>query len=175
MIVASVLEVGQCSRIRPFQLERSSRNVSWVLCFAQILHTSGINRLINRLPSNNPVRFCHDRAASTLCRLAHRSFSVPRRPHFGEPRAWSAIADSPCQATAASAGSLDRVFWVSLRKLWSGWKKPLPLVTPETVVRWHRIRFRLYSAWLSRNRCSGTHLGLTGIKLFRTIFFRSLQ
>src|SRR5215469_4661989 len=48
------------------------------------------------------------------------AFSVPRRPHFGEPRAWSAIADSPCQATAASAGSLDRVFWVSLRKLWSG-------------------------------------------------------
>ena len=35
-------------------------------------------------------------------------------------------------------GSLDKLFWVSLRKLWSGWKKPLMLVTPETVVRWHR-------------------------------------
>jgi hypothetical protein len=43
------------------------------LSLAKILHTSGINRLINRLPSNNPVRFCHDRAASALCRLAHRS------------------------------------------------------------------------------------------------------
>src|SRR5215469_17241921 len=74
------------------------------LSLAKILHTSGINRLINRLPSNNPVRFCHDRAASTLCRLAYRSFSVPRRPHFGEPRASSATADSTCQTTAASAG-----------------------------------------------------------------------
>ena len=51
-------------------------------------------------------------------------------------------------------GSLDRVFWVSLRKLWCGWKKPLSLVTLETVVRWHRTGFRLYWAWLSRNRCS---------------------
>src|SRR6516225_3575034 len=49
-------------------------------------------------------------------------------------------------------GSVDKVFWVALRKLWSGWKKPLLLVTPETVVRWHRIVFRLYWSWLSRTR-----------------------
>jgi len=47
-------------------------------------------------------------------------------------------------------GSIDKVFWVALRKLWSGWKKPLLLVTPETVVRWHRLGFRLYWSWLSR-------------------------
>jgi len=64
------------------------------------------NQSINPPPtSNHPVRFCHDRAASTLCRLAHRSFSVPRRPHFGEPRASSATADSPCQATVRRAAS----------------------------------------------------------------------
>ena len=40
----------------------------------------------------------------------------------------------------------------ALRKLWSGWKKPLLLVTPETVVRWHRTGFRLYWSWLSRTR-----------------------
>ena len=39
---------------------------------------------------------------------------------------------------------------MALRKLWSGWKKPLLLVTPETVVRWHRLGFRLYWSWLSR-------------------------
>ena len=49
-------------------------------------------------------------------------------------------------------GSVDKVFWVALRKLWSGWKKPLLLVTPETVVRWHRLGFRLYWSWLSRTR-----------------------
>ena len=47
-------------------------------------------------------------------------------------------------------GSFDKVFWVALRKLWSGWKKPLLLVTPETVVGWHRLGFRLYWSWLSR-------------------------
>ena len=46
--------------------------------------------------------------------------------------------------------SVDKVFWVALRKLWSRWKKRLLLVTPETVVRWHRIGFRLYWSWLSR-------------------------
>jgi hypothetical protein len=46
--------------------------------------------------------------------------------------------------------SLDKLFWVALRKLWSGWKRSLILVTPETVVRWHRTGFRLYWAWLSR-------------------------
>ena len=39
-------------------------------------------------------------------------------------------------------GSLDRLFWVTLRRLWPGWRKPLVVVTPETVVRWHRTGFR---------------------------------
>ena len=30
---------------------------------------------------------------------------------------------------------------VALRRLWSGWRKPLVVVTPETVVRWHRTGF----------------------------------
>jgi hypothetical protein len=46
--------------------------------------------------------------------------------------------------------SFDKLFWVALRKLWSGWKRSLILVTPETVVRWHRTGFQLYWAWLSR-------------------------
>jgi hypothetical protein len=32
--------------------------------------------------------------------------------------------------------SVDKLFWVILRKVWSDWKRPLILVTPETVVRW---------------------------------------
>ena len=39
-------------------------------------------------------------------------------------------------------GSLDRLFWVTLRRLW--WRKPLVVVTPETVVRWHRTGFLWY-------------------------------
>src|SRR5664279_4731549 len=46
--------------------------------------------------------------------------------------------------------SVDRLFWVVLRKFWTGWKRSLILVTPETVVRWHRAGFRLYWSWISR-------------------------
>ena len=46
----------------------------------------------------------------------------------------------------------DKLFWVLARRLWSGWKRSLIVVTPETVVCWHRAGFRLYWAWLSRHR-----------------------
>jgi putative transposase len=46
----------------------------------------------------------------------------------------------------------DRLFWVVLRRLWSGWQRALILVQPETVVRWHRAGFKAYWAWLSRDR-----------------------
>jgi hypothetical protein len=50
----------------------------------------------------------------------------------------------------------DRLFWVLLCLLWPGWKQALILVQPETVVRWHRSRFKLYWKWLSRHRsCAG--------------------
>ena len=37
----------------------------------------------------------------------------------------------------------DKLFWVRVRRLWSGWKSSLLLVAPETVVRWHNPDFRL--------------------------------
>ena len=46
----------------------------------------------------------------------------------------------------------DRIFWVWLSKLWSGWRSALAIVQPATVVRWHRQGFRLYWGWRSRNR-----------------------
>jgi putative transposase len=49
-------------------------------------------------------------------------------------------------------GAPDKLFWVMLRRLWSGWKRALILVQPETVVRWHRVGFKLYWRWLSRRR-----------------------
>jgi putative transposase len=42
-----------------------------------------------------------------------------------------------------SLGTFDRLFWVLARRVWSGWKQSLIIVTPETVVRWHRVGFRL--------------------------------
>ena len=49
-----------------------------------------------------------------------------------------------------SAG--DRLFWLTLRKIWSRWATALVIVKPATVVGWHRSGFRLYWRWRSRRR-----------------------
>src|ERR1700738_4593422 len=47
---------------------------------------------------------------------------------------------------------LDKLFWVAVRRFWSGWQQSLIAVTPETVVRWHRGGFRLHWKLISRVR-----------------------
>jgi putative transposase len=46
--------------------------------------------------------------------------------------------------------AFDRLFWVVARRVWPGWKQSLIIVTPETVVRWHRAGFRLYWRFISK-------------------------
>jgi len=43
----------------------------------------------------------------------------------------------------------DRLFWVWLTRIWTGWKQPLVIVTPDTVLRWQRRRFREHWTRLS--------------------------
>jgi putative transposase len=45
----------------------------------------------------------------------------------------------------------DRLLWVWLSRLWSGWRSALVIVKPETVIAWHRRGFRLYWSWKSRH------------------------
>ena len=52
-------------------------------------------------------------------------------------------------------GPLDRLFWVGLTKIWAGWKQSVVIVTPDTVLRWQRRRFRKYWSQLSRRPPSG--------------------
>jgi putative transposase len=49
----------------------------------------------------------------------------------------------------------DRTLWIILSRLWADWRRPLILVQPETVIRWHRSGFRLYWKWRSRPRWLG--------------------
>jgi putative transposase len=46
--------------------------------------------------------------------------------------------------------TLDRVFWITLRSVWSDWRHPLIYVQADTVVRWHRDRFRRFWARLCK-------------------------
>lgn len=46
----------------------------------------------------------------------------------------------------------DRLFWVLLRRLWSGWRDVLHVVQPATVVAWHRAGWRLVWRWKSRGK-----------------------
>jgi hypothetical protein len=47
-------------------------------------------------------------------------------------------------------GRMDRLFWTTLRRVYSGWTDALIIVKPETVVSWHRAGFRLFWRWRSR-------------------------
>src|SRR5229473_7653420 len=66
--------------------------------------------------------------------------------------------------------ALHKLFWVALRTFWSGWTKPLVLVTPRTVVRWHGAGFRLYWTWVSRARRVGGRKRVS--KEVRALIFR---
>jgi hypothetical protein len=44
----------------------------------------------------------------------------------------------------------DRLLWVLLSRLWPDWRRAVLIVTPETVVRWHRRAFALAWSWKSR-------------------------
>ena len=38
-------------------------------------------------------------------------------------------------------GRSDRILWVLLSRIWTGWRESLAIVRPETVIRWHREGF----------------------------------
>jgi putative transposase len=46
----------------------------------------------------------------------------------------------------------DQWFWIALTRFWKGWRRALVIVHPDTVLRWHRQRFRKYWAELSKSR-----------------------
>jgi hypothetical protein len=46
----------------------------------------------------------------------------------------------------------DRLPWGLARRLRRGWQRPLVVVRPETVVRWHRHAWRRFWRWRSRTR-----------------------
>src|SRR6516225_7673671 len=85
---------------------------------------------------------------------AYFSRRTARRPGFGRPftaelqlenlalrQQINVLRRSLKKRPKLSSG--DRLFWVSLSRLWRDWPSTLVIVKPETVVAWHRKGFRL--------------------------------
>ena len=54
--------------------------------------------------------------------------------------------------------SADRLLWICLSRLWHDWRSALAIVTPETVLAWHRAGFRLFWTWKVRRGQPGRPL-----------------
>lgn len=47
---------------------------------------------------------------------------------------------------------LDRAFWVALRATWPSWLSRLVIVSPDTLAKWNRDRFRRYWSKISQQK-----------------------
>src|SRR2546425_7576928 len=63
----------------------------------------------------------------------------------------------------------DRLFWVLVRLVRGEWYRHLVLVKPETVVRWHRLGWRLFWRWRSRARIGRPRVSPEGREVIATI------
>lgn len=63
----------------------------------------------------------------------------------------------------------DRRFWILLARLWSGWRSALLVVSPATVVRWHRQGFRYYWRWKSRGQAGRPRIAAQVRQLIRRL------
>jgi hypothetical protein len=65
--------------------------------------------------------------------------------------------------------TFDRVFWITLRRWWCGWRRPLLYVQADTVARWQRERVRRF--WARRSKRPGRRRGrpATAVEIRRWI------
>ena len=57
--------------------------------------------------------------------------------------------------TRSKLRTIDRLFWAGLARVWTGWRRALVIVSPDTVLRWQRRRFREYWTQFSRRPTGG--------------------
>ena len=65
---------------------------------------------------------------------------------------------------------IDRLLWLTLRRFLPEWKRTLKLVQPQTVIAWHRLGFRLFWRWKSRNRGGRPTVNLQLIQQIRAMW-----
>jgi putative transposase len=83
--------------------------------------------------------------------LLVRSFFAPRLELMAEILALrQQLAILNRTAKRPSLRVQDRLFWIALSRFWRDWRSALPIIKPETVIKWHRQGFRLYWRWKSK-------------------------
>jgi putative transposase len=63
----------------------------------------------------------------------------------------------------------DKLLRILARRWCAGWREHLAIVTPDTVVRWHRQGWRLFWRWKSGSRGGRPHLSPEVRELIATI------
>jgi putative transposase len=63
----------------------------------------------------------------------------------------------------------DKLIGMLARRFCAGWREHLRIVSPDTVVRWHRQSWRLFWRWRSRSRGGRPHLRLEVRELIATM------
>jgi transposase InsO family protein len=61
-----------------------------------------------------------------------------------------AVLTRPTRRRRARIRRPDKLLWVLVHRLRRDWRRHLVVVTPDTVVRWHRAGWRLFWRWRSR-------------------------
>jgi putative transposase len=89
-----------------------------------------------------------------LCGLCHHGFCSRRDLLLENLVLRQQLAVLKQRKRRPKLDRVDKLFWVVVQKVWSEWGKSLLIVTPETVVRWHRAGFRRYWHWRSRREIS---------------------
>jgi hypothetical protein len=119
---------------------------------ARIAHPSGMTDVLALLLGVvfGALRTRGDLVAETLL-LRHQLAVLTRPTRRPRPARW------------------DKVLWVLARRLVPGWRRHLVLVTPETVVRWHRLGWRLFWRWRSRSGGGRPRLGVETRELIRSM------
>jgi hypothetical protein len=56
------------------------------------------------------------------------------------------------KAGAYEPAQLGQLLWILARRFCPGWRDHLAIVTPDTVVRWHRRSWRLFWRWRSHSQ-----------------------
>ena len=59
---------------------------------------------------------------------------------------------------------IDRLLWMLLSSVWPNWRQAVQIVTPATVVRWHRRAFAAYWHWNWRPRRVGRPVLAPGLR-----------